>query len=630
MMTAAELFRAKHPGAEISVGSSGSGAGFNRFLDPQPELRKDINDSSRAIKPEECEKARAVGVEFIELPIAMDGIAVVVNPANDFCDYLTVAELKRIWEPESAITNWKDIRPGFPNLPLKLYGPGTDSGTFDYFVEAVVGKAKACRRDYTASENDNVLVQGVAGDRGGLGYFGFSYYEANAQRIRLLAIDGGKGPVLPSLKTIRGGEYAPLSRPLFAYVSAESARRPEVRAFLDFVFDHATEILEKRRDPFVTLEPGVFAAVRQRLARGVTGTVFGEPGAAMKPLAALYQVDTGAVVSGHGLGAVAAPAARGGVALRNRLIALVAALALLAVLIRRAIGRTRGERSIAGLLNFCAVISVFTTIGITWVLLSESWTFFRAVPAVSFLTDLIWAPLLEPRHYGILPLICGTMLVAAGALVVAIPVGLASAIFLSEYAPPWLREAAKPVLEILAGIPTVVYGYFALTVITPRLLKPLLPDTEVFNAASASIVVGIMIIPTICSLCDDAFRSVPRTLREAGYALSATRMEVSTRIVLPAALSGVVAAVLLGLGRAIGETMAVALAAGQTPKLTLNPLESVQTMTGYVVQVSTGEAAVGSVQYQTIFAVGVALFAITLTINLIAQQVMEHFREAYE
>lgn len=241
-----------------------------------------------------------------------------------------------------------------------------------------------------------------------------------------------------------------------------------------------------------------------------------------------------------------------------------------------------------------------------------------------------WSPLLEPQSFGILPLVGGTSLVAAGALRVAVPIGLATAIFLSEYASPAFRNVAKPALEILAGVPTVVYGYFALMFVTPYLLKPLFPSTETFNAAAASIVVGIMIIPTISSLCDDAFRAVPRTLREAGYALSATKLEVSTRIVLPAALSGVVAAILPALARAIGETMAVTLAAGMMPNLTLNPLEGIQTMTAYIVQVSLGDTSAGGIEYQSIFAVGLTLFVITLLINLVAQRVLRRFRELYE
>ena len=281
-------------------------------------------------------------------------------------------------------------------------------------------------------------------------------------------------------------------------------------------------------------------------------------------------------------------------------------------------------------LLFCTFISVLTTMAIIWVLASESLSFFRHVSPIDFLLGCRWAPLLEPRSFGVLPLIGGTVLVAIGALVVALPVGLASAIYLSEYAPSAARSVIKPVLEILAGIPTVVYGYFALTFVTPHVLRPLFPETQVFNAASAAIVVGIMIIPTISSLCDDAFRSVPGSLREAAFALSATKLEVSTRVVLPAALSGVIASVLLALARAIGETMAVTLAAGATPNLTINPLKSVQTMTAYIVQVSLGDTPAGTVEYSTIFAVGLLLFVITLTINLIAQRVFSRFREAYE
>jgi phosphate transport system permease protein len=281
-------------------------------------------------------------------------------------------------------------------------------------------------------------------------------------------------------------------------------------------------------------------------------------------------------------------------------------------------------------LLLCALVSVATTLGIVFVLVQQSIPLFREVSPWDLLTGTRWAPLLEPRAYGMLPLISGTVQIAAGALIVAVPIGLCSAIYLSEYAPGWVRQVVKPFLEILAGVPTVVYGYFALVFITPEILRRFWPRTEIFNAASAAIVVGIMIIPTISSLCDDALRAVPRSLREAAYAVSATKLEVSTRVVLPAAMSGVVAAVLLALARAIGETMAVVLAAGMTPKLTLNPLESMQTMTAYIVQVSLGDTPAGTIEYHTIFGVGLALFAITLLINVIAQRVLKHFREVYE
>lgn len=287
------------------------------------------------------------------------------------------------------------------------------------------------------------------------------------------------------------------------------------------------------------------------------------------------------------------------------------------------------EGGIHAALLGCALLSVVTTIGIVWVLLRESLGFFAEVPIREFLFRLEWAPELGGK-YGVWPLVCGTMLVAGGGLLLAIPTGVATALFLSEYAPHWLRQVGKPIMEVLAGIPTVVYGYFALMFITPNIIRPLFPDADVFNAASAAIVVGIMIIPTIASLCDDAFRAVPRALRDGAYALSATKLEVSTRVVFPAALSGVVAAILLGLGRAIGETMAVAIAAGMTPKITADPFTSIQTMTGYIVQVSLGDTPQGSMAYRTIFVIGFTLFLMTLAINLIANYVLGRLREKYE
>lgn len=286
------------------------------------------------------------------------------------------------------------------------------------------------------------------------------------------------------------------------------------------------------------------------------------------------------------------------------------------------------EEGIKGALLLCALLSVATTFGIIFILVKESIPFFLDVPLSEFLFGSQWTPLLIPRSFGVLPLLCGTFLIVAGASIIAIPVGLATALYLSEYAKPGTRNIIKPILEILAGIPTVVYGYFALTFISP-LLKSVFPSTQVFNAASASIVVGIMVLPMIASLCDDALRAVPGSLRQAAYAVGATSFEVSTRVVVPAALSGIVASFVLAVSRAIGETMAVTLAAGATPKLTLNPLESIQTMTAYIVQVSLGDTPAGTVEYHTIFAVGILLFTITLAANLMAHRVLHRFREVY-
>jgi phosphate transport system permease protein len=251
------------------------------------------------------------------------------------------------------------------------------------------------------------------------------------------------------------------------------------------------------------------------------------------------------------------------------------------------------------------------------------------VPILDFLIGTSWTPLFVPQSFGVLPLLTGSLLVALGAAVVALPIGLASAIYLSEYAPRRVRGFLKPILEVLAGVPTVVYGFFALTFVTP-IIQGIWPDTQVFNALSASLVVGIMIIPLVASLSEDSMAAVPNSLREAAYALGATKLEVSLRTVLPAALSGVVASFILAVSRAIGETMIVAIAAGATPNLTLNPLESVQTMTAYIVQVSMGELSFGTVEYQTIFAVGLTLFAITLLMNIASIFILRRFREVYE
>lgn len=284
---------------------------------------------------------------------------------------------------------------------------------------------------------------------------------------------------------------------------------------------------------------------------------------------------------------------------------------------------------IRSLLFACGAVSILTTAGIVAVLVYESLGFFREVTPWEFLTGTRWTPLFKPQHFGVLPLVAGSMLVAVGASLVALPVGLASAIYLAEYAPQAARKVLKPALEILAGIPTVVYGYFALTFVTP-LIRQVLPETGVFNAASASIVVGIMIVPMVASLSEDAIASVPRSLREASLGIGATKHETVTRVVIPAALSGILASFILALSRAIGETMAVTLAAGATPKLTLNPLESIQTMTAYIVQVSLGDTPAGSIEYRTIFAVGLLLFLITLAMNIMSRLVLRRFREVYE
>ncbi|GGG52505.1 phosphate ABC transporter permease subunit PstC [Paenibacillus radicis (ex Gao et al. 2016)] len=280
------------------------------------------------------------------------------------------------------------------------------------------------------------------------------------------------------------------------------------------------------------------------------------------------------------------------------------------------------------ILFLCASVSILTTIGIVITLFSETIQFFQKVPILEFIFGTKWSPLITPKSFGVLPLLNGTLMITLIACLVAIPLGLASAIYLSEYAPKKVRSAVKPVLEVLAGVPTIVYGYFALSFITP-LIRDIFPGAGVFNALSAGIVVGIMIIPMVCSLSEDAMSSVPRALRDGAYALGATRLEVALKIVVPAAFSGIVASAVLAFSRAIGETMIVTVAAGATPTLTGNPLDSIQTMTAYIVQVSLGDTPHGTVEYGTIFAVGMTLFVITFLLNILAQYVARRFREEY-
>jgi phosphate transport system permease protein len=288
----------------------------------------------------------------------------------------------------------------------------------------------------------------------------------------------------------------------------------------------------------------------------------------------------------------------------------------------------RVEFLIERALFLCALLSVGTTVGIIVVLAVETAAFLREVPLLDFLFGTEWTPLFATPRFGVLPLVAGTVLVSLIAMLVALPLGLLSAIYLNEYAGDRLRRVVKPVLEVLAGVPTVVYGYFALLFVTP-LLQQVIPGMSTFNALSPGIVMGIMILPLVSSLSEDAMRGVPNGLREASYALGATRMQTSLRVVVPAAFSGITAAFILAISRAIGETMIVAIAAGQQPRLTWDPTVPVETMTTYIVQVSLGDTPAGTLEYRTIFAVGMLLFVSTFALNLASNWLRNRFREEY-
>jgi phosphate transport system permease protein len=295
----------------------------------------------------------------------------------------------------------------------------------------------------------------------------------------------------------------------------------------------------------------------------------------------------------------------------------------------RAARRRWGEDVVKVVLALCALVSVATTVGIVVALFVPAFEFFGEVSIVDFLTGTEWSPLFEPPAFGVLPLIAGTLLVTACACLVCVPFGLGAAIYLSEYAQSRTRKILKPLLEILAGIPTVVYGYFALTFVTPRLQEIGLP-VGVFSALSAGLVMGVMLLPTVASISEDSMSAVPQDLRDGAYALGATRLHVSTLIVVPAAISGIIASFVLAISRAVGETMIVLIAAGGQPNWTWNPLEAVQTMTAFIAATGQGDVPTGSIEYKTIFAVGATLFVMTFAMNLFAIRLVRRFREVYE
>ena len=291
--------------------------------------------------------------------------------------------------------------------------------------------------------------------------------------------------------------------------------------------------------------------------------------------------------------------------------------------------RRYGEALIRLLLALCALISVVTTIGIVASLLLPALEFFSEVNPIDFLTGTDWSPLFEPASFGVVPLVVGTFVVTFWALVVAIPFGLGTAIYLSEYASPHARDVLKPILELLAGIPTVVYGYFALTAVTP-LLRSIGIQVDIFNALAAGLVMGVMLIPTVASLSEDAMSAVPRALRDGAYALGADRLQVSTKVVVPAAISGIIASFVLAISRAVGETMIVLIAAGQLAQITFDPRRTIETLTAFIGATGNGDLPTGSLEYKTIFAVGLTLFVITLVMNVISIRLVRKYREIYD
>jgi phosphate transport system permease protein len=300
--------------------------------------------------------------------------------------------------------------------------------------------------------------------------------------------------------------------------------------------------------------------------------------------------------------------------------------------IEAVLGRSRrhtGEIFVRAALFAAALLTVITTLGIVFVLASETIAFFGEVPVVDFLFGTKWSPLFSDPQFGVLPLLSGTLQITLIAMMVAIPLGIGSAIYLSEYAHPKVRKVVKPALEVLAGVPTIVFGFFALTLLTP-FLQDIGIDVQIFNALSGGLVVGILVLPTIASISEDALRAVPNGLREASFGLGASRRQTAVTVMVPAAASGIIASIVLGISRAIGETMVVLLAAGQVPKLTADWREPMETMTAFIAATGKGDAPTGSIAYKTIFAVGALLFLLTLLLNIVSNRMVKHFREEYE
>lgn len=569
----------------IEVDSIGSGAGFARFCEAG---ESDISNASRPINEDEIAACANIGRTPLEFRVGTDALAVVVNNETDFVEDVTMEELALIF---SGANRWSDVREGWPEEPIVRFIPGTDSGTFDYFAEEVYGddgSEALLSAAPNTSEDDDALVGGIRRTAFSVGFFGYAYYRDNAEDLRILNIEG----VEPSGATVEDGSY-PLARPLFIYSDAGiMADKPQVATFIDFYLTHMTEIIS---------EVGYFPASEEAIAQA-RATWLEAMGLEANDAAELPEVDISAIG-----GEINVAGSSTVYPLTLRIVdEFEAAGYLPRIIVERGINNTEPAEHHAG-----------TDIEVA-----------EQVTLVEFFTNTEWAPPIG--EFGVLPLVNATLMTSTIAMLVALPLGMGAAIYLSEYAPPGIRNTFKPILEILAGIPTVVYGYFALTFMTPLLRSIFgIEVVNIYNTASAGIVVGILIIPLVSSMSEDALSAVPRALREASVGLGATKLETTIKIVLPAALSGLLAAFIVAISRAVGETMVVAIAAGAGPNFTFNPFDSAETMTGHIARISGGDLSYDSIDYNSIFAIGLLLFIITLVLNLISRAIINRFRESY-
>lgn len=574
---------------QFEIDVLGTGGGFRRWCMTEAELaeaglqRPLIVNASRPIKQAEVDACAEVDITPVAFRVGTDALAIVVSADNDFLAELAFDELQQIF---SGAETWSDLRADWPEQPIKLIIPGEDSGSFDFFVEEALDgdPAAMLATDPITSENDNQLVGSIKRNPHSIGFFGYAYYLNNTDDLRIITLDAVK----PDTDTVEDGSYA-LARPLFIYSDAGIMHdHPQVTDFIGYYLDEVNDVID---------EVGYFAASTEAMAEArnnwirATGAselqtinpaeVFGELTAAgsstVYPLTKRIADDF--VDAGY------APQ----------------------LTVTRGI---RGENTIAP-----------HRAGVT--------VEYNDQPTIiEFFTNTNWIPAIG--EFGVIPLINATLMTSAIAMLVALPLGIGAAIYLSEYASPRVRGALKPVLEILAGIPTVVYGYFALTFMTPLLRAVFGVDiVNIYNTGSAGIVVGILIIPLISSMSEDALHAVPQALREASYGLGATKLETTIKVVVPAALSGILAAFIVAVSRAIGETMIVAIAAGAGPNFSFSPFDSAETMTGHIARISGGDLSYDSIDYNSIFAIGLTLFVMTFMLNVLSRVIISRFREAY-
>ena len=574
---------------QIDLAALGSGGGFKRFCALDVELaelgvrRPQIVNASRPVNQSEIDRCRSVGLTPIPFRVGTDALAITVSADNDFVSELTTAELRQVF---GGADTWSQVRADWPPEAIQLVIPGRDSGTFDFFVEALLDgdPAAMLAKDPIMSENDNQLVGSIQRNPHAIGFFSYAYYRANKDDLKIIALDG----FAPSRQAVEDGSYA-LSRPLFIYSDADIMReQPQVKAFIRYYLENVSGVIA---------ELGYFEASTAALVKSRDEWTEAT-GAAALPAVNPADVSGSLVAAGS---STVFP-------LTERIGEIFATEGYLPRFeVKRGV---RGENTIA---PHSAGVAV---------------EYNDRPTLLEFFTNTSWIPAIG--EFGVIPLINATLMTSTIAMLVALPLGIGAAIYLSEYASPRARGALKPALEVLAGIPTVVYGYFALTFMTPLLRGIFGAEVvNIYNTGSAGVVVGILIIPLISSMSEDALHAVPTSLREASYGLGATKLETIVKVVVPAALSGILAAFIVAVSRAIGETMIVAIAAGAGPNFSFNPFDSAETMTGHIARISGGDLSYDSIDYNSIFAIGLTLFLMTFILNALSRVVIGRFREAY-